>query len=42
LYAEILERIESVDYDVFTRRVRVPGWRKILVVAQSVRASRGG
>ena len=42
LYAEILERIEAVDYDVFTRRVRVPGWRKVLVVAQSVSARRDG
>ena len=35
LYAEILERIEANDYDVFTRRARVPGWRKAMVVAGS-------
>ncbi|MET3807699.1 phytoene synthase [Nakamurella sp. UYEF19] len=28
LYSQILELIEDVDYDVFTRRVRVPTWRK--------------
>src|ERR671910_681443 len=35
LYAAILDRIEASDYDVFTRRARVPSWRKALVVAQS-------
>jgi 15-cis-phytoene synthase len=33
LYAEILDRIEANRYDVFTRRARVPGWRKATVVA---------
>lgn len=33
LYAGILDRIEHADYDVFTRRARVPGWRKVLTVA---------
>ena len=28
LYARILDRIEAADYDVFSRRVRVPTWRK--------------
>jgi 15-cis-phytoene synthase len=42
LYAEILERIEAADYDVFTRRARVPGWRKALVVAQSVSVGQSG
>jgi phytoene synthase len=42
LYAEILERIEAADYDVFTHRARVPGWRKAVVVAQSVSSGRGG
>jgi 15-cis-phytoene synthase len=42
LYSEILDRIEAADYDVFTRRVRVPGWRKALVVALSVSARRRG
>jgi len=36
LYGEILDRIEGNDYDVFTRRARVPGWRKAVVVARSV------
>jgi len=40
LYSEILVRIEASDYDVFTRRARVPGWRKAVVVAQSVSARR--
>jgi 15-cis-phytoene synthase len=35
LYGEILDRIEAHDYDVFTRRARVPGWRKAVVVARS-------
>ena len=33
LYSEILERIERNDYDVFTRRARVPASRKLVVVA---------
>ena len=36
LYGEILDRIEANDYDVFTRRARVPGWHKAVVVARSV------
>jgi phytoene synthase len=28
LYAQILDRIEKADYDVFAERVRVPTWRK--------------
>ena len=40
LYAAILDRIEASDYDVFTRRARVPTWRKALVVAQSIRQAR--
>jgi len=36
LYGEILDRIEANDYDVFTRRARVPGWRKAAVVARAV------
>jgi phytoene synthase len=37
LYAQILDRIEANGYDVFTRRARVPAWRK---VAAAVRATR--
>jgi 15-cis-phytoene synthase len=42
LYSEILERIEAADYDVFAHRAHVPGWRKALVVARSVRPARAG
>ena len=34
LYAGILDRIEAADYDVFSRRVRVPTWRKLAVAAR--------
>lgn len=34
LYSGILDRIEAAGYDVFSQRIRVPGWRKVLVVAQ--------
>ena len=40
LYSEILDRIETSEYDVFSRRARVPSWRKALVVAGSVRPGR--
>ena len=40
LYSGILERIESARYDVFSRRVRVPTWRK-LAVASRVGRPRG-
>jgi phytoene synthase len=40
LYSAILDRIEAADYDVFTRRARVPSWRKALVVSQSIRPAR--
>jgi len=29
LYGGILDQIEAADYDVWTARVRVPGWRKV-------------
>ena len=32
LYAQILERIERADYDVFGARARVPTWRKAATV----------
>ena len=31
VYGGLLGRIERVDYDVFTRRVRLPAWRKALI-----------
>ena len=34
LYAEILNRIERQDYDVFRARARVPTWRKALTAAR--------
>jgi phytoene synthase len=36
LYAGILERVEDAGYDVFSRRCRVPTWRKLLVVGRSL------
>jgi phytoene synthase len=41
LYSAILDQIEASDYDVFTRRARVPSWRKAVVVARSIRPGRG-
>lgn len=29
LYAEILDRVEAADFDVFSRRATVPTWRKV-------------
>jgi phytoene synthase len=40
LYAAILNQIEAADYDVFTRRARVPSWQKALVVSRSIRPGR--
>jgi 15-cis-phytoene synthase len=40
LYSAILDQIEAADYDVFTRRARVPSWRKALVVSGSIRPGR--
>jgi phytoene synthase len=34
LYAQILDRIESAGYDVFSGRVRVPTWRKALTAGR--------
>ena len=31
-----LDAIEQRDYDVFTSRVRLSSWRKLLLVAQAV------
>jgi len=39
LYSGILDRIEAVDYDVFSQRVRVPTWRKLAVAARISRPS---
>ena len=34
LYAQILDRIERQDYDVFASRARVPTWRKAITAAR--------
>ena len=34
LYAQILDRIEAADYDVFSGRVGVPTWRKAMTAAR--------
>ena len=36
LYAQILDRIEAADYDVFARRARVPTWRKLATVGAAM------
>jgi 15-cis-phytoene synthase len=38
LYAGILDRVEDAGYDVFSRRCRVPAWRKLAVAARGVAA----
>ena len=38
LYAGILDQIEAAGYDVFSRRVRVPTWRKIAVASRLLHA----
>ena len=40
LYAGILDQIELAGYDVFSRRVRVPTWRKLAVAARISRPGR--
>ncbi|HEY8966634.1 MAG TPA: phytoene/squalene synthase family protein [Candidatus Methylacidiphilales bacterium] len=35
LYAAILDEIERNDYEVFTRRARVGGWRKLSLLAEA-------
>jgi phytoene synthase len=37
LYGQILDRIEANDYDVFTKRARVPQWKKLAVAGSSFR-----
>ncbi len=34
LYSQILEVIEAQDYDVFTKRARVPTWQKAAMVGK--------
>ena len=35
LYSRILDRIEAAGYDVFSGRIRVPGWQKAAVAARA-------
>ena len=37
LYSQILDRIETNGYDVFSKRASVPTWRKVSVAARSLR-----
>jgi phytoene synthase len=41
LYAQILDVIEAQQYDVFSRRARVPNWRKAVAAAQVAIARTG-
>jgi phytoene synthase len=34
LYSQILDVIEAQDYDVFTKRARVPTWQKAAMVGK--------
>ncbi len=36
MYGEILGRIEANDFDVFSKRARVPTWRKLFLVATAM------
>lgn len=40
LYAEILDRIEAADYDVFSRRARVPTVKKALTAVRGLTSGR--
>jgi 15-cis-phytoene synthase len=40
IYSRLLERIEAVNYDVFTRRVRLPAPEKLWILARAVIAPR--
>ena len=39
LYSQILERIESASFDVFSRRARVPSYQKVATTARTLVAS---
>jgi phytoene synthase len=38
IYRTLLERIERSNYDVLSRRIRLPGWQKVLILMRSVTA----
>ncbi|HLW77536.1 MAG TPA: squalene/phytoene synthase family protein, partial [Bryobacteraceae bacterium] len=35
VYSELLDRIVAADYDVLSRRIRVPNWRKLWLLVIS-------
>ncbi len=35
IYRRLLDRIERSDFDVFTRRIRVPTWEKLAIIARA-------
>lgn len=39
IYRRLLERIEAADYDVWSRRIRVPSWEKWAILAQATFAA---
>jgi phytoene synthase len=36
IYSRLLDRIMASEYEVLSRRIRVPTWEKVLILAQSV------
>jgi 15-cis-phytoene synthase len=36
IYSALLDRIAAADYEVLERRIRVPGWRKLWILARSL------
>jgi 15-cis-phytoene synthase len=40
VYGGVLKEIERRDYDVYSRRVRLPKWKKLLIAAQALRGRR--
>jgi phytoene synthase len=40
IYSRLLKRIEQSEYDVLSRRIRVPAWEKVLVVGRALAGPR--
>ena len=36
IYSHLLEKIAASGYDVLARRIRVPGWQKLWIIARSL------
>ena len=36
IYSRLLEKIESEDYNVLRRRIRVPNWQKLWILLRSI------